>query len=53
VEKGNFEGERAKRIAFPSETYTYASKTYTFCVGNVYVLGAGSFTSQAERLSEE
>ena len=23
VEKGNFEGERAKRIAFPSETYTY------------------------------
>ena len=23
VEKGNFEGERARRIAFPSETYTY------------------------------
>ena len=23
VEKGNFEGERAERIAFPSETYTY------------------------------
>lgn len=22
VEKGNLEGERAKRIAFPSETYT-------------------------------
>lgn len=23
LEKGNFEGERARRIAFPSETYTY------------------------------
>ena len=24
LEKGNFEGERARRIAFPSETYTYS-----------------------------
>ena len=23
LEKGNFEDERAQRIAFPSETYTY------------------------------
>ena len=23
VEKGNFEGERARRIAFPGETYTF------------------------------
>ena len=41
-----------------SKAIRLASKTYTFCVGNVYVLGTkricfgvGSFTSHAERLS--